>query len=108
MELDRNAQLYLGQIAQHCDIVLIQIYDAIEKTPPPPGSYMMTDGKSFENLSMDKSDMRKAFTNEFLTRQENIQKFCTRHGLHFFPLCNTDNIQQVVRDELTHKILKAL
>jgi len=108
INLDRNSQLHLGQIAQHCDIVLIQIFDAIEKNPPPPGSYMITDGKTFENLSMDSSDMRKAFKNEFTHRQENIQKFCTRHGIHYLSLSTTDNVQQVVRDELTHKILKTL
>ena len=108
MYVDRVAEMYLGQIAQHCDVVLIHIYDHMEKNPPPPGSYMITDGVSFENLAVDNSDMRKALQNEFVKRQDHLKKFSAKQGIHYFSLCNTDDIQQVVRDELTHKILKAL
>jgi len=106
--LDKKSEQYLSQIARHCDMVMINVFDHIEKHPPPPGNYMMTDGFSFEKLSMDNSDMRNALREEFVQREDNLQQFCKKNRVHYFSIATNDNLQTVLRDRLTHKILKTL
>lgn len=106
--LDKKSEQHLAQIARHCDVVMINVIDHIEKFPPPPGNYMMTDGFSFGKLSMDNSDMREVFRQEFIQREENLKTFAKKHRIHYFSVATSDDIHKVLRDQLTHKILKTL
>lgn len=96
------------QLASHCDIALIHVYDVIEKSAPPAGQYRVTDGEQVGVINVDNKEFPQMINQQFERQRHNLEQICRQYGMHYFSIATTDNVQQVVRDNLTHKILKTL
>lgn len=95
--IDHKSELYFSMIARHCELIMINIYDALEKHSPPPGNYMMSDGKQFEKLSIANKDFSEALKNEYERKESQLKKFCLKNDIRFLSVCTTDDLDQLLR-----------
>lgn len=101
-DFDKKSELYLSSIGKHCELIMINIYDAMEKFSPPSGNYMVTDGQHFEKLSVGNKAFSEAFQNEFTKKEINLKNFCVKNGIRFLSICTTDDLQQILRLKIAH------
>lgn len=99
-QMDEKSQWYFSLIAKHCELIMIKVYDPLEKHSPPPGNYRMTDGQRFEKMSIGSKKFSTDFQNEFEKKENNLNIFCTQHGIRFLSVCTTDDLQQVLAMKL--------
>jgi len=98
--IDHKSELYFSLIGKHCELIMINIYDAMEKFSPPSGNYMVTNGQRFEKLSIGNKAFSEAFQNEFSKKEDNLKHFCMKSGIRFLSICTSDDLQQILRLKL--------
>jgi len=99
--MDRKSELYFSSVGKHCELIMINVYDAMEKFSPPSGNYMVTDGQQFEKLSIGNKAFSDAFQNEFSKREDGLKNFCMKSGIRFLSICTSDDLQQFLRLKLS-------
>lgn len=87
--LDTVAEANLKQIARHNELMLMLIYDEIERELPPPGSYRLSDGE--EEFVLDAADpnYRDFYARRFVDRFDRIRGIARRHSMSLLT-CRTD------------------
>lgn len=94
--IDHKSELYFSLISKHCELIMINIYDAMEKFSPRSGNYVVTNGQQFEKLSIGDKKFSDAFESEFSKKEHDLKNFCMRSGIRFLSVCTTDDLQQVL------------
>ena len=87
---DENAMTQLASIAKHNDVVMIFIYDYIEKQLPSHGIYRFSEDDKYVSLDTDNKNLTAQYTNKFIQHQERLQSFCKKNAIHFC-LCSTES-----------------
>lgn len=87
--VDATTEIYLAELARHNEVMLMMIYDPLERELPPPGSYRLSDGR--EELVLDAADpaYRALYAERFAQRREQIGTLARRHGMSLLT-CRTD------------------
>ncbi len=98
----------VSQVAQHCDMALIHVYDILEKQAPPPGRYKITDGTHEGVVFIDAKQFPRALVQEFQHTLKKLETLHRQYGIHYFSVTAADDVVAVVRENLTHKMLNAL
>ncbi len=82
------AERHLAKLAQHCDVVLLFVYDPLEDSLPTKGRYRFTDGQ--QDVVVDTSDQHRLLTyhQHFEQRLQRVQQTAKKRGLTFIQ-CNT-------------------
>jgi len=62
---DKNATKHISLLAQHNDVIPVFVYDELEKNPPPPDRYAVTNG------------------DQVMTIDTHLKKFCENYRLHY-------------------------
>jgi len=80
----------LRQLASHCDVQLVQLFDPVEAELPPPGRYRIAMGKRM--LTIDTSDeaMRERYRAAFEQRRNALRMLARLPGMRFIA-CATDD-----------------
>jgi uncharacterized protein (DUF58 family) len=96
-ELNSKVEMHLAKIAQHCDVVLIQIYDPLESHLPSTGRYRFTDKQ--RDVIFDTSDRQRLqhYQQRFLHRQQQLKKLSKKLHMAFIQCCTTDDPLQILR-----------
>ena len=76
--LNSASEKHLANLARHCDVVLVQIFDPLESQLPARGRYRFTD--SLREVIIDSADNRRLheYQQRFLTRQQYLQQLCRK------------------------------
>lgn len=99
---DDECKKHLTCIAQHCDVVCVQIFDVLEETPPPPGAYRISDGKRSVTIYTDDKKWRAAYEKMFVKPRRDLENFCkSRHIVYIGLRTDKDIVQTVRRGVLT-------
>lgn len=83
-------QNHLFRLARHCEVVMIQVFDPLERELPPDGRYRFTDGA--RSRLVDTSDLTRihAYQQRFLRQQNDLRDISKRlRGALFF--CKTND-----------------
>lgn len=82
------SERHLAKLAQHCEVVLLFIYDPMEDSLPTKGRYRFTDGQ--QDVVVDTSDQQRLLTYHlhFEQRLQRVQQIAKKRGLGFVQ-CNT-------------------
>jgi uncharacterized protein (DUF58 family) len=87
--LDADTGRHLANLARHNDLLAVQLLDALELAPPPPGRYGISDGR--RRGLFDAADVRerKRWRSHFASRQAEVAQLMDANGV---PLvrCMTD------------------
>ncbi|MEQ1529110.1 MAG: DUF58 domain-containing protein [Methylococcales bacterium] len=79
--INEQAEIHLAKLAQHCDVVLIFIYDPLESQLPEKGRYRFTDDG--RDVVVDTADQQRVlrYHQHFLHRQQYLQRLAKKMGL---------------------------
>ena len=58
--------IHLHNLARHCEICLLRVFDVLEQALPPSGDYLFTDGKQRIRLTSNRGNQNR-FNNQRLT-----------------------------------------
>lgn len=87
--INAKAEQHLIKLARHCEVVLIMLYDPLEKSlPATRGRYRFTDTQ--RDLVIDTGD-RMRFMNyqqRFMQHQQHLEQFAKKMNITFLP-CDT-------------------
>lgn len=87
----RAAQAYLAGVARHSEVLAVFVSDPLEHHLPPPGRYRLV---SFgEELAIDTyaRTARKDYEHAFDTRQQELEGFCQRYGIHLLKVSTQED-----------------
>lgn len=98
----------LSQLASRCDLALINVYDVLEKNAPPAGQYRVTNGREVGDIYVDNREFPKLLQQQFENRLHLLELLKRQFGIYSFSIATNENVQQIIRNKLTHKILKSL
>ena len=69
---DEQAQTKLIQLAAHSELIMIQVYDPVEKELPPPGDYRVSDGVREVRFMSQDANLRSSYHSAFTRRTQKI------------------------------------
>lgn len=88
---DENMERALFEVQKGCDVVIVLVYDPMEKQILPSGQYQISNGAETLALNYaDEATRRKPYL-EFFTRRQALQDFCDQHGLRFIEVSTEQN-----------------
>ena len=86
----------LAQIGRQTELILVHVFDALEKTPPPPGHYPVTVGDQMVWLDLTREAARQAWHLQFFERHATLRDFCARHRARLFDLPTEASVAEVL------------
>ena len=94
--INDKAETHLSKLSQHCEMVLIFVYDPLESSLPAKGRYRFTDDE--RDVVIDASDQQRllSYQQHFVQRQQRVEQIAKKMGLAFIQ-CSTaeDPIQSL-------------
>lgn len=98
--LTAQAENYLAKLSQHCDIVLIFVYDALEKGLPTQGRYRFTDGQ--KDVTIDTGDRAwlDKYQQHFAERLNRVSHIASKKGMALIQCSTQDDPVQRLRRPL--------
>lgn len=86
VDFSRAAQSYLAGVARHCEVMTVFISDPFERQLPPPGRYRLVSGDMDMAIDTFPRNARSDYRQNFQERQDSLESFCLRYGLHFMSM----------------------
>ena len=79
--LGADSDRHLRQLAGHCDLLLVHVYDPVEAELPPPGRYrIVSAGRSF-SIETGSAAMRRRYEERFATRRAGLATLSRLPGI---------------------------
>lgn len=95
--LDEEAERHLTRLRQHNDLLACFIYDALEGTPPPPGRYSVTDGKTIAVLDTADRHVRLEYQTGFQARLSKASAVMHSRSIPLWQLGTHQNAVDILR-----------
>ena len=102
-DLTEDTSKCFASFAKSNEVILINVYDELEGTCPPPNIYSVTNGDETLALNMRSQQLQKAYVNYFKKRYDTLKDFSTRYGIHYIPVSTAMNYIDVVANALRRK-----
>lgn len=98
--LENDMEKQLSSLRKHTEIISIAIHDPIEKNPPPPARYTISDGQHFSTINTGIAGWRTAYQKQFEVSRQQLMAMLRRNHIPLITLSTTDNIQQILYQTL--------
>lgn len=96
-EFDDATEKLLMKLAQHNTVMMFFIYDALERSLPPPGVYPITKGDGVMALDSRGGAHRRHYAQLFLERENRLKRVATRLQSAFISVATHDDpVQQLI------------
>ncbi len=95
--MDAMARATLTRLSLHCDLVLIFVYDPLEKKLPPSGRYRIRIGEKKLTLNTADSKMVLAHHERFEQRYNELRLLALKNRMRFLPCETTDQPLKVLQ-----------
>ncbi|MCX7085738.1 MAG: DUF58 domain-containing protein [Methylococcales bacterium] len=95
--LNSVAESYLTKLAQHCEVVLIFIYDPLETSLPLKGRYRFTDNNRDVLFDANDKDRLLSYQQRFELRKQQLESLAKKQGLSFITCSTLDDPLQCLR-----------
>jgi len=92
---------HLRELARHCDLRFISIYDRLEAKLPEPGNYMMTDGIRWLNFNTENQKVRDLYQESFVERRSVMFDVCQRYGISLIEATTADDPLELLQKPWT-------
>ncbi|MDD2724799.1 MAG: DUF58 domain-containing protein [Methylovulum sp.] len=96
--INAQAEIHLAKLAEHCDVVLVFVYDALEKhLPAHKGRYRFIDQD--REVIIDSADGPRllAYHQHFAGRQQRLEQLAKKRGLVLIQSSTTEDPLQCLR-----------
>jgi uncharacterized protein (DUF58 family) len=81
--LGDDAERYLRQLAGHCDLQLVQIFDPLEAELPPPGRYRIESGSRSFAIETTNEALRRRYRERFEARRAQLRALARSPGVQW-------------------------
>lgn len=95
--INDQVETHLAKLSQHCEVVLVFVYDPLESHLPGKGRYRFTDDK--RDVVVDTSDRQQLikYQQHFTERLFHLEQITKKMGLAFIQCSTTDDPIQRLR-----------
>jgi uncharacterized protein (DUF58 family) len=83
--MDSGFDRQIMQLASHCDVQLVHIFDRVEAELPPPGEYRIHVGKRVVTVDMSDMATRESYERVFRDRQARLANLARLPGVRLMP-----------------------
>jgi uncharacterized protein (DUF58 family) len=92
-----KAETHLAKLSQHCDVVLIFVYDPLESSLPVKGRYRFTNDE--RDVVIDSSDEQRVlmYQQRFAARRQRLEQLAKKRGLAFIQCSTAEDPVQCLR-----------
>lgn len=97
---DEQAEQTLALLRRHCDVILVFVYDNIERELPPPGLYTISNGSDTVVLDTGLPSARQQLHDQFTQRQLWLRRMTLQHRCRVIELATNDDPITKVRQGL--------
>ncbi len=94
--VDEETARHLMRLRHHNDLVAVQVLDALETAPPPPGRYGITDGEARGILDTHDQEQRERYRQWFQQQQQQVSELMQRRAIPLLRLGTSDDPLQVL------------
>jgi uncharacterized protein (DUF58 family) len=95
--LDQEAAGHLTRMRQHNDMLACWIHDTLEREPPPPGRYAVTDGWQTATLDTLGKGARARYRASFAEHFEWLRTTFGRLAIPWLPIATGDDAAEILR-----------
>lgn len=101
--MNQQGETHLARLSQHCDVVLIFVYDLLESSLPAKGRYRFADNT--RDVTIDARDQQRLlrYQQHFIGRQQDIASIAKKMGLQFISCNTTEEPFQILKHSLVGK-----
>jgi len=99
-DLEDDAKRQLQVLNRHNDVVGILVYDPLEKTAPPPGTYQFSDGDQLFGINTQFKNSRAQYEAIFNQRLHDIREQMAQMGCPLIDLSTEQDLTETLRDNL--------
>ncbi|WP_442498140.1 DUF58 domain-containing protein [Methylobacter sp. sgz302048] len=100
--MNDKTETHLLKLSQHCDVVLVMVYDPLESALPAKGRYRFTDDSRDVVVDTD-SGAAVQYQQRFALRQQRLNQLAQSRGLAFMQCSTGDDPVQRLRYLLGHR-----
>lgn len=93
-------QSHLAGIARHNEVLAVFVSDRLERELPPPGRYRLVSAGAEMAIDTYARSAREEYKHEFAQRQEALEHFCQRYGIHLMTLSSNDDPVETMQKAL--------
>ncbi len=102
-DFSRAAQSYLSGVARHSEVMAVFVSDPLERQLPPPGHYRVVSREGEMSIDTFGRAARADYREAFLQREQALDAFCRRYGLHLLPLSTAEDPVRRLQDALARR-----
>lgn len=89
--LNDNVERQLAKLARHCELVLLHVFDPLERTLPTNGRFRFTNGTEETVVDMNDKQRVEQYQQYFLEREARLQKLCKTWRMALVQCTTTDD-----------------
>jgi predicted P-loop ATPase/GTPase len=95
--INDQAETHIAKLSEHCEVVLIFIYDPLESNLPPKGRYRFTD--NVRDIVIDTNDQQRllSYQQRFDQRKQGLELLAKKRGLKFIECSTSEDPLQCLR-----------
>jgi uncharacterized protein (DUF58 family) len=94
--IDPEFERQLKQLASHCDVQLVHIYDRIDAELPPPGRYRIDVGNRVYTIDTSDAGLRTRYSERFAHHCAELAQLARRPGVRLLSLATDDDPASVL------------
>lgn len=94
--LNDNVERQLAKLARHCELVLLHVFDPLERTLPTNGRFRFTNGTKDTVVDMNDKQRVEQYQHYFLAREARLQKLCKTWRMALVQCATTDDPLEVL------------
>jgi len=95
--LDADAEGQLTRMRQHNDMLACWVHDQLEREPPPPGRYGVSDGWQTATLDTISKRSRERYAASFAARAEHLRSIFGRLAIPLLPIATGADAAEALR-----------
>jgi len=95
--INDQAETHIAKLSEHCEVVLIFIFDPLESSLPTRGRYRFTDDE--RDVVIDTGDQQRLlnYQQRFVQRQQRLESLAKKRGLIFIQCSTAEDPIQCLR-----------
>lgn len=97
-----DAARHLLQLTRHCKVLMIFVYDPVERSLPEGGIFTISDGTARLTLDASDRDVRSRHEAAFISRHHLARELARRSRANWAEIGTTDNVGSTLRLALAH------
>lgn len=102
-DFSRAAQSYLSGVARHSEVMAVFVSDPLEHQLPPPGRYRVVSREGEMSIDTFGRAARADYQEAFRQREQALDTFCRRYGMHLLPLSTAEDPVRRLQDALARR-----